>query len=104
MTAFAAAASVMFRDRNMTEEIQWWRRGGIKPQAMRAIVSAPDDTTDFNGVRLSTATFVAEVLVSDMDRPEQGQLVQTRGAVYRILGNPMLDAHGTTWRIDLVPK
>lgn len=104
MDAFAAAAAAMFRDRNMTELLRWWPEGAVQPVELRGIVSTPDESVDFNGARISAASMVVDLRKVDADYPREQQMIEARGQLWRVLGEPQLDTHGLFWRVELVPK
>lgn len=102
MTAFAAAINVLFTDPNVSAAVTFTPAGGV-PQSIRAIVARPDATADFLNSRIATTALEVELRVSDVTKPNAGDLVAIDGETFIVQGEPLRDPERLTWRCDLRP-
>jgi hypothetical protein len=105
MTAFAAAARALFRDRNMTVPALY--RVGGDPMtvgvAVRVIVSAPDALVEFGGARLKSDTSVIEVPSADVAAVAKGDTFEIEAVTYIVVAEPMRDVEQLSWRCEVRP-
>lgn len=98
--AIAAATRAAFADRTLTVPAIYQPAGGPN-KTVRAFVSQPDAVIDYGGGRLMSPTRILHVRVEDLPDPRPGQGVQVGGAAYVVNGEPVRDATGEVWRIEL---
>ena len=70
---------------------------------MRVVTKRPDEVLDFGESRVVTATTVAEVRVSEVPEPREGDTLEIGDAVFVVQGVPRRDAERLVWSLDLRP-
>jgi hypothetical protein len=103
MSAFAAAFRTLFRDPNQSTPATYTPVGGGDPVVLRVIRAAPDDTTDFGGARLRSATSTFRVRVADVAAPAVGDLIEIGTESFLVQGKPMRDNLRLVWTLDTRP-
>lgn len=102
MTAFAAAARALFRDRNLTVAALW--RSGGDPLtvgvAVRIILSAPDVVAEFGGARLASASVMIDVPLSDAAVVAKGDTFQVDDVTYEVTAAPLRDVERLSWHCE----
>lgn len=105
MTAFAAAARALFRDRNLAVAALY--RAGGDPLtvgvAVRVILSAPDVQVEFGAARLVGDTTVIEVAAADVASVAKGDTFEIEAATYVVTAVPMRDVERLAWRCEVGP-
>lgn len=104
MTAFAAADAALFRDPNLSVEVQWQAGGEGPTTPVRAILTQPDRVEGFDGTQILTDSMIATVRSADILSPQAGDYVSIDGEWHVVDGEPQRDAHRLTWRVTLVPE
>lgn len=103
MSAFAAAVDVIFADPNMAADALWLF-GGVPPgQPIRVIRKSPDAISDFGAARISQATTVIDVRVSDIPAPQQDDRVMIGDDFFIVQGTPQRDLRRLIWSVNLRP-
>ncbi len=104
MTAFTAAINAIFADRNMAADAVW-RAGGIGPGTpCRVILTRPDLQSSFGDARITSATVMLDVRVSEIATPAAGDTVTFGGETLVIQGAPSRDRERLTWKCEAVPQ
>lgn len=102
MSAFAAAAGVIFRDRNISVAAVW-RAAGVPPDVpVRIVLRQPDVQTEFSDVRLQSGTLVLDVQARDVAVPAKGDTCTVGTAIYRVVNAPQVDGLGLIWSMGVV--
>lgn len=102
LTAFAAAATALFADDNMAENVEWWPAGEtLAGTSVRAVISTPTVGADVFGQSTARPSLVAWVPAAHAIA--QGDRIK-RGAVFHPVRDvPELDEEGTQKRLNLGP-
>ncbi len=100
MTAFAIAATAMFRDPNIAVDALY-RPGGIGVGVpVRVIRSAPDSLAQFGEGRFVTDTFGLDVAIAEAPDLAEGDTFEIEGTLHTILGAPIRDADRLVWSAE----
>ncbi len=100
MTAFAIAATAMFRDSNIAVDALY-RPGGIgSVVAIRVIRSAPDQVAAFGEGRFVTDTVLIAVRVADAPGLGPGDTIEVDGVVFGVRADPVRDADRLVWSVE----
>lgn len=103
MLAFETALARVFADPNMAVDAAWLA-GGLEPALpIRLIRRAPDEVTVFGGGRIWSETMRADVMISQVPEPAQGDRVTINSEVYEVQGEPIRDRERLIWTLDLRP-
>jgi hypothetical protein len=102
MSAFAAAADVLFADPHLGREAIYTADGGT-PVPVRAVLRRPDDVTSFGDARLWSETTRLDLRVSEVADPRPGDRIEIDGDAFLIQGEPVRDAERLIWTVDLRP-
>lgn len=97
MSVFSAAVDMIFTDQNMAADALWQ---GVPVRVMRR---APDGIRDFGGGRVTSATTLVDVRVSEVPSPEKGDLVSIGDEHFIVQGTPQRDTERLIWACDLRP-
>jgi hypothetical protein len=101
MTAFAAAATAIFGDRNLAEDAEWWPAQASVPIPIRAVFAAPTALDQAFGQTIARDGLVAWVPASSAIA--QGDRIRRAGAFHPVRNVPELDVETTQIRLDLGP-
>lgn len=104
MTAFTLAANAIFADTNMACDVVYLAGGRAPLQTVRGILSAPDDTFQYQDATLSSDTTILSVRVSEIAEPRPGDRFRIAGVEYVADGEPRRDPLRLIWRIALVDE
>ena len=104
MTAITAAINALFADPNIAMDAIYRTEGTGEPQTVRIVTKRPDEVLDFGDSRVTTATTVAEVRVSELADPQAGDTLEIGGETYTIQGTPRRDTERLIWSLDLRPQ
>ena len=104
MTAIAAAIDALFADPNIAKDAVYRPLGTGGPQTVRIVTKRPDEVLDFGDSRVVTATTVAEVRVSEVAEPQEGDTLEIGDAVFVVQGTPRRDAERLIFSLDLRPE
>jgi hypothetical protein len=100
VTAFATAATAMFRDPNIAVDALY-RPGGIGVGvAIRVIRSAPDQVAAFGEGRFVTDTVLIAVCVADAPDLASGDTIEVDGVVFGVRADPVRDADRLVWSFE----
>ena len=72
-------------------------------RTVRVVTKRPDEVLDFGESRVVAATTVAEVRVSEVPDPQEGDTLEIGDAVFVVQGAPRRDAERLIWSLDLRP-
>lgn len=97
MSAFSAAIDMIFTDPHMAADALWQ---GLPVKVMR---KAPDGIRDFGSGRITSATTVVDVRVSDVAAPAKGDVVSIGDEHFIVQGTPQRDTERLVWSCDLRP-
>lgn len=101
--AIDTALRAMFSDPNIARDALYQpARGG--PRSVRAIFRAPDRIGELEELQLIARAVEVEVLASDVQTPQVGDVLRFADAGYAVASEPMLDAERKIWRLLLVPR
>lgn len=100
MTAFSAAASVLFADPNLSVEATYRPAAGGS-STVRAIRTTPA-ATEFSGFGSGAVqtSYGADVLVSSVSSPQEGDEIEFDDGTF-IVRKATLDPSLLVWRLDL---
>jgi hypothetical protein len=105
MTAFAAAARALFRDRNVAVAALY--RAGGDPEtvgvAVRVIVSGADAQVEYGAARLVSDSWMIEVPLADVATVAKGDTFEVETVTYTVVGAPMRDVERSAWRCEARP-
>lgn len=96
-SAFSAAIDMIFNDPNMAADALWQ---GNPVKVMRR---SPDGIRDFGQGRISSATTVVDVRVSEVALPAKGDQVSIGAEHFIVQGTPQRDMERLVWSCDLRP-
>ena len=100
MTAFAIAATTLFRDPNIAVDALY-RPGGIGLcVAIRVIRSAPDQVAAFGEGRIVTDTVLIAVCVADAPDLASGDTIEVNGLLFEVRADPVRDADRLVWSAE----
>ena len=100
MTAFAIAATAMFRDPNIALDALY-RPGGIgSGVAIRVIRSAPDQVAAFGEGHFVTDTVLIAVCVADAPDLASGDTIEVNGVLFEFRADPVRDADRLVWSVE----
>lgn len=97
MTAFSVAINRIFADRNMAADAMW------QAAPVRVMRKAPDNMRDFGAARITSATTIVDVRVSEVPEPKAGDLVSIGDEHFIVQGTPQRDTERLIWTVDLRP-
>ena len=95
-TVFSAAIDVLFTDPNLSVAATFSPGG-----AARIVWSKPDEVWHGLGTGTVAPKRVAEVRVSEIAAPSEGDTVAIDGTTYTIDGVPRRDIDGLVWKFGL---
>ena len=100
MTAFATAATTLFRDPNIAVDAIY-RPGGIGVGVpVRVILAAPDRLAQFGEGRFVTDTFGLDVAIAEAPDLAEGDTFEIEGTLYTIRSAPIRDADRLIWTAE----
>lgn len=99
MSAFALAATTIFRDPHMALDALYLARGVGPGVPVRIIRQAPDQVSEWGGGRFVSDSVRLDVLAADA-RLEQGDRFIIAGNEFDIIGEPLLDAEHLIWKAE----
>lgn len=100
MNAFAQAAAAVFNDPNMAADAIY-RAGGFAPDVpVRIIRRQPDVDIGFNERRLSAATVMIHVRVTEVCAPADGDVFIVGSEHFRVLGAPQRNDRQLIWACE----
>jgi len=100
VTAFAIAATALFRDPNIAVDALY-RPGGIGVGvAIRVIRSAPDQVAAFGEGRFVTDTVLIAVCVADAPDLASGDTIEVDGLLFEVRADPGRDADRLVWSVE----
>lgn len=100
MTAFAAAADVLFADPNLALPAVWHPGGAGPGQPVQVIRQRPDRIAGFGESRFVTDTVVLQLRMSDAPALAQGDLIEVAGETFEILGEPLSGGERLIWSAE----
>lgn len=100
MTVFAGAVDVLFADPNLSLAATFTPQVGTA-KTVRVIWGKPDEV--WHGLQTGTVApeRIADVRVSDITAPAEGDSLAIAGTTYTIDGVPRKDTEGLVWRLGL---
>jgi len=103
MRAIEIAIDALFADPNIARDALYRDQATGGTRTVRIVTKRPDEVLDFGDSRVVTATTVAEVRVSEVPEPREGDTLEIGDAVFVIQGVPRRDAERLIWSLDLRP-
>ena len=103
MTAIATAIDALFADPNIARDALYRAQATGGTRMVRVVTKRPDEVLDFGDSRVVTATTVAEVRVSEVAEPQEGDTLQIGDAVFVVQGVPRRNAERLVFSLDLRP-
>ena len=100
MTAFATAATTLFRDPNVAVDAIYSPGGIGGGVPVRVIRAAPDRLAQFGEGRFVTDTVGLDIAVADAPDLAEGDTIEIGGTLYTILGEPIRDADRLVWSAE----
>ena len=100
MTAFAIAATAMFRDPNIAVDALYRPVGIGVGVAIRAIRSAPDQIATFGEGRFVSDTVLIAVRVADAPDLASGDTIEVNGVLFEVRADPVRDADRLVWSAE----
>lgn len=101
--AFAAGIGALFRDRNLAADVLYRAHGVGAGVTLRAILSQPDVSSDWQAARLRAESTMVDFLVADLPSVCADDVFVVDGVAMALEGEPLRDDHRLTWRLQLVP-
>lgn len=101
MTAFANAASALFRNADMAVDLTYHPGGASAGVTVRAILSRGDRDAEWQDTKLRAPSTFVSVQVADCPALAKGDLFVIDGAQMRVKGAPEVDTLRLTWRAEL---
>lgn len=102
MSAFAAAAGVLFADPNIGLDAVYTAEGGA-PLLVRAVARRADEVTSFGDARLWSETTRVDLRMAEVPAPRPGDRIEIDGEAFLIQGEPVRDRERLIWTVDLRP-
>ena len=103
MRAIEIAIDALFADPNIARDALYRDQATGGTRTVRIVTKRPDEVLDFGDSRVVAATTVAEVRVSEVPDPQEGDTLEIGDAVFVIQGVPRRDAERLIWSLDLRP-
>ncbi|MBC9248607.1 hypothetical protein H4P12_18270 [Paracoccus sp. 11-3] len=103
MNAFSASMDLIFGHPDMGTSAVWIAAGTSEERQIRLIRRAPDRITEFGSARILSDTLTADIRISDLGDPRQGDLIVIGAESFAMQGEPMRDRDRLVWTVDLVP-
>ena len=103
MTAFAAAADVLFADPHLARDAVYRSAGAGDGIPVRVMLRRPDRIESFGETRLASSTTVFDVRASEVSAPAAGDTLEVDGRMVIVQSTPLLDAEGLVWTVDTRP-
>ena len=103
MRAIEIAIDALFADPNIARDALYRAQATGETRTVRVVTKRPDEVLDFGDSRVVTATTVAEVRVSEVPEPREGDTLEIGDAVFVVKGVPRRDAERLVWSLDLRP-
>ena len=100
MTAFAIAATALFRDPNIAVDALYRPGGTGAGVSIRVVFSSPDQIAAFGEGRFVTDTVLIAVRVADAPDLAESDTVEIEGTLYTIRGAPVRDADRLVWSAE----
>ena len=104
MDAIETAIDALFADPNIARNALYRAQATGGTRMVRVVTKRPDEVLDFGDGRVVTATTVAEVRVSEVPEPREGDTLEIGDAVFVVQGVPRRDAERLIWSLDLRPE
>ena len=101
--AFASAIDALFADPNIGEDALWKAGGVGAGVAVRIIRKSPDRMAEFGDSRAVLPTVGIDIRRSQSATITEGDLILIGAETYRIIGEPMGDALGLIFTVELIP-
>ncbi len=103
MRAIEITIDALFADPNIARDALYRAQATGGTRMVRVVTKRPDEVLDFGDGRVVTATTVAEVRVSEVAEPREGDTLEIGDAVFVVQGVPRRDAERLIWSLDLRP-
>lgn len=103
MTVFAAALSALFSNQNLSAAATYISsKTGVK--YIRVMLTRPDVVEGFGNSQFHAETVSFDILVSDVDSPEAGDVIMVGSEERIVQGKPQRDRERLVWTVDTRPK
>lgn len=100
MTAFAAALDALFADPNLSVAATWRPGGTGAGVPLRVIQLSPDRIAGFGESRFVTDAVHFELRVADAPELARGDVIETDGEAFEIIGEPLRDRDRLLWTAE----
>ena len=100
MTAFAIAATAMFRDPNIAVDALCRPGGTGAGVSIRVVFSSPDQLAAFGEGRFVTDTVLIAVCVADAPDLASGDTIEVNGLLFEVRADPIRDADRLVWSVE----
>ena len=101
MSAFAAAISAIFRDRNMAHDALYRAGGGGAGVPVRVIKRAPDRFANFGEGRFVAEAILIDVRISEVEQLERGDTFEIGAELFEVRSDPVRDSEQLIWAADV---
>ena len=100
MTAFAAAISAIFRDRNMAHDALY--RAGDSGEAIpvRVLKRAPDRFGNFGEVRFVAEAVLIDVRIVEVAQLSRGDTFEIGAELFEVRSDPVRDSERLIWAAE----
>lgn len=100
--AFAAALDALFADPNLGADALW-KPGGVGGVPARVVRKAPDQVEPFGSSRAVLGSMVVDLRRGDAPTLAEGDVIEIGGAAFRVIAEPVADALGLVFTVELAP-
>jgi hypothetical protein len=70
--------------------------------AVVVIPKRPDEIIGLGGAEAVTEATLFDLRVAEVERPQEGDVIEYDGAQYRVIGEPRRDIHRLVWTVEAV--
>lgn len=100
MSAFAAAANVLFNDPNIARAATYHVGESSEGTPIRIIRSQPDQVSDFNGGRFVSDSSFIDVRVSEVPLPSKHDRFVVDEQTLIVVSDPVRDSERLIWKVE----
>jgi len=100
VTAFAIAATALFRDPNIAVDALYRPGGTGAGVSIRVVFSSPDQLAAFGEGRFVTDTVLIAVRVADAPDLASGDTIEVNGLLFEVRADPVRDADRLVWSAE----
>lgn len=100
--AFAAAVDALFADPNLGADALW-KPGGVGGVPVRIVRKAPDQVEPFGDSRAVLGSVAVDLRCAEAPTLAEGDVIEIGGAASRVIAEPLADALGLIFTVELAP-